>query len=377
MHAIHVVPNIIREASGPSYSVPALCRALADQGIEVELHIVGKPHGDVAPNFKLISHFELPTFPRIIISPGMRRSLRELARHANIMHNHSLWMMPNVYPADAVKNTKCKLMTSPRGTLSEWALNRSRFKKKIMWWLFQKAAVEKSHCMHATALSEYDEIRNLNLKMPVAIIPNGVDIPDIPKDLKKAESSRKLLYLGRIHPKKGVDILIKAWRSIQAKFPDWQLDIVGPIDEYGESMKKLAKEIGTDRVQFPGPVYGSSKDRIYFDSDLFVLPTHSENFGMVVAEALAHGVPAVVSKGAPWRDLDKKQCGWWIDIGETQLSDCLKNSMMISREKLSDMGNKGREWMRSDYSWDIIGLKMKTTYEWIIGGGDIPEWVRQ
>lgn len=188
---------------------------------------------------------------------------------------------------------------------------------------------------------------------------------------------RQLLFLGRIHPVKGVDVLLRAWQAVEHRFPDWDLCIVGPDDGgYRREMEDLAARLGLKRVVFRGPLFGEEKLRAYRESSLFVLPTHSENFGIAVAEALAAGTPAIVTKGAPWRGLENQGAGWWIDIGVDPLIACLEKALDSQPATLSEMGRAGRDWMSRDYSWDRIGEKFEATYRWILKGGETPSWVR-
>ena len=183
--------------------------------------------------------------------------------------------------------------------------------------------------------------------------------------------------MSRITPLKGIESLLEAWAAVQSKFPEWELHITGIDDRGHESlMKTLAKRLKVERVSFTGPVYGADKSRAFLEADIFILPSHTENFGMAVAEALAHGVPAIVAKGAPWQRIETHDCGWWIDIGVEPLVNCLKEALSKSEEDFATMGKRGREWMEKDFSWPQIGMKMKKTYQWILQGGEIPPWVR-
>jgi glycosyltransferase involved in cell wall biosynthesis len=131
------------------------------------------------------------------------------------------------------------------------------------------------------------------------------------------------------------------------------------------------------RVAFPGPLFGGDKDAAYFNADLFILPTHSENFGMVVAEALAHGCPAIVTHGAPWSGLKTKDCGWWVEGGADKLTSTLDGAMQKSQGELSEMGRKGRAWMQCDFGWPSVAQKMNAAYHWLLDGGVRPGWVRE
>lgn len=375
MRIIHTVPAIAEEASGPSYSVVRLCQSLIEQGQDVTLAALDWAPLPAPPPFLKI--FPLGLGPRRLgRSPGMKRWLAETvqAGAVDLIHNHSLWMMPNVYPGEVARRQGMPLVVSPRGTLSAWAMSSGSTIKRVFWTLVQKPALTATTCFHATAASEYEDIRRMGFRQPVAIIPNGIDIPGLlPKPLGE---SRTLLFLGRIHPVKGVDVLLRAWRVVMARFPNWDLQIVGPDNgSYLAEMQALAAQLRLERVLFPGVLYGEKKLRAYREASLFVLPTHSENFGMTVAEALAAGTPAIVTKGAPWDGLEQQGAGWWIDIGVDPLVGCLETAMNQSPEDLAAMGRRGRDWMAGEYSWSRIGRQMAETYRWIVQGGKRPAWV--
>jgi glycosyltransferase involved in cell wall biosynthesis len=376
MRVIHVIPSITEEAAGPSYSVPRLCESLIDNDVELELVALGSVN--ITTNLPYLKTFPLGLGPkRLGISPKMRNWLKQEVKsgHADIIHNHSLWMMPNVYPLSAVRGSKCPLVVSPRGTLSKYALNRSALQKKIFWYLLQASVLREAKCLHATAESEYEDIRRLGFKQPVCILPNGIDVPPL---VEKVSGGRKqLLFLGRIHPIKGIDNLLHAWQAVEHRYPEWDLHIAGPDNGgYLAKMQALAKELQLSRVVFAGPLFGDDKLRAYRKANLYVLPSHSENFGMTVAESLAAGTPAIVTKGAPWGGLEEEKAGWWVDIGVKSLVDCLDQALSMLPEQLAEMGNAGREWMIRDYSWERIGLELKGVYRWLLEGGELPSSVR-
>ncbi len=340
------------------------------------LSVLNDPPRPSFPHF--VRAFPLGIGPRKLgRSPAMCRWLVQETRSHNvdILHNHSLWMMPNVYPGIVARRYRIPLVVSPRGTLSPWAKASGSFVKRFFWPLVQRPTISPAACFHATAESEYEDIRRLDFRQPVAIIPNGIDVPDL---LPKREAPlRTLLFLSRINPKKGLDLLLPAWQAVQDRFSAWRLVIAGPSDSPGylEKMQALAAQLKLERIAFIGEVKGAQKWEAYYQADLFVLPTYSENFGNVVAEALASGVPAIVSKGAPWAGLVEKRVGWWIEIGVAPLADSLKQALALSPDQLSEMGRRGRRWMQEEFSWDSLGLRMTRTYEWIVHGGSKPEWI--
>lgn len=376
MRLIHVVPHIDQEAAGPSYSVPRICESLAARGHEVELSCLAA-RGDI-PGVKLDLHRQWPVLDRFAVSTSLARSLRDKTGEAgrvDIVHNHSLWSMVNVAAGWVVPGRCAKLVTSPRGTLSPWALSRTRTLKRMLWPL-QRRALQRADLLHATSEVEYQEIRSLGFTAPVAIIPNGIDLPELPES-RPASERRTLLYLGRIHPIKGIDRLLMAWQMLQEASPDWKLVVAGRGEAAHErELRELSKSLDLQRVVFPGPLYGAAKSRAYFEAELFVLPTHSENFGMVVAEALAHGCPAVVSRGAPWSGLEAEGCGWWVSHDVAMLAQSLGAAMRLSAAELSAMGSKGRSWVERDFSWVSVAERMEAAYLWTMYGGSKPQSAR-
>jgi glycosyltransferase involved in cell wall biosynthesis len=247
--------------------------------------------------------------------------------------------------------------------------------KKLFWPFVQRPALAATSCFHATALSEYEDIRRIGFAQPVAVIPNGIDIPEIVPTPQR--EIKTLLFLGRIHPKKGLPLLLRSWQGISRRFLDWRLKIVGP-DNAGHlrQIQALAAALRLQRVSFEGALYGARKLAAYQDADLFVLPTHSENFAVSVAEALAAGVPAIVSRGAPWREIEARRAGWWPEASVDALSEALTTAMELSPAERRAMGMRGRLWMREEYSWSRVGSMMSETYRWIRGESPLPAWVR-
>lgn len=382
MRLIHIVPALSEEASGPTYVVTRLCESLAAKRHSLELAALDWAPLSNAPSF-------LKTFPlgmgsgRLGRSPSMYRWLakRCAAGEVDVLHNHGMWQMNAVYPAWAARRGKVELVHSPHGTFSEWAMRHGSKLKKIFWTLLQHPALRRATCFHATAESEYHDIRRLGFRQPVAIIPSGIDLPELPS--KTPSERRTLLFLGRIHAVKGLDMLLSAWHAVQEDFPNWHLVIAGSDDGYHgtsgylEEIMTQVQRLGLKRVEFPGALFGEEKMRAYRDADLFVLPSYSENFGVTVAEALSMGTPAIVSKGAPWSGLDEKSAGWWVDIGVDSLIVCLKGALSRPPSDLAAMGERGRRWMQDDFSWDGIGTRMAGTYRWLRDKSlPVPEWVR-
>jgi glycosyltransferase involved in cell wall biosynthesis len=311
-------------------------------------------------------------------SSGLARALHDLMPKADVIHNHGLWLMPNVDSGRAALLARKPFIVAPRGMLAPAALAFSRTKKRIVWALLQGDVVRRASCIHATSEQEHDEIRDFGLKNPVAIIPNGIDLPQLgARPISAAAVGRVVLSLGRIHPKKGLDRLVRAWAKVEAAHPDWRMRIIGP-DElgYAGELAALAAELKARRVSIEKSVAGDAKIAAYQQADLFVLPTLNENFAITVAEALAAGTPVIATKGAPWRELQSEDCGWWIDHGVEPLAAALANAMLMRREALQAMGAKGRTWMARDFSWDRVARDMLDVYRWLTLRGEPPGTVQ-
>lgn len=375
---IHVVPAVSEEASGPSYSVVRLCESLIDKNVPVAMATLDwSPEGMTLP---FARKFPIGLGPkRLGRSPLMKRWLIERvdSGQTSVIHSHSLWMMPNVYPALAARRRYgCALIVAPRGTLSPQARSINPISKRIFWDLLQGPALKRATCFHATSEAECDDVRAAGFSQPVIVLPNGVDLP-APRDKPRQVGRRRLLFLGRIDPIKGIDVLLKAWGIVSPSYPDWELEIAGP-DSRGHlgKLKSLAARLRLPRVTFPGPVYGAAKVDALRNASLFILPSYSENFGMAVAEAMAAGTPVVVSKFAPWAQVGARGAGWSTDVTLDALSACIEQACDMSDRDLAEMGQRGREWMAQEFAWANIADEMKRAYEWVQFGGSKPACVR-
>jgi glycosyltransferase involved in cell wall biosynthesis len=276
--------------------------------------------------------------------------------------------MPNIAAGLVVSpTTTARLVVSPHGTLGKWALEHHRWRKKLVWWCGQQFALTRAACFHATAESEAEDIRRFGFRQPIAIIPNGIDIPDKRRNETDERGFRRILFMGRLHPIKGLDRLIYAWSDIAHAHGGWELIIAGPEDYagYQGELEGLVKRLGAPRVSFPGGIYGAQKSELLRRCDLFVLPSHTENFSMVVAEALAHGIPVIASKGTPWIDIDDHGCGWWVENSVEELRACLDKAMHLQQAVLKSMGARGHDWMERDFSWNTISIQFNHVYLWL------------
>ncbi len=372
--SIHILPNIPKEASGYSASVYGLCEALEKKGITTKLATFSPLEEQFKKGF--VESFKLNFGVNSLgASFDMRRWLSNQVKSKSLelIHVHSLWRMACLYPSKHAINLPIKFIVSPRGTLSPQALKYSPFSKKIFSKLLQNPAFSSVTGFHATSFQEYCDIRNYGFRQPVAIIPNGISVPRNIEDHKKCN---QVLFVGRIHPIKGIENLIKAWSMIQQYHVDLELVIAGPgEDKYIAQLKNLARKLKLKRYKFYGPAYGVNKYNLYQKSQITVLPTHSENFGMVVAESLSVGTPVIVTKGAPWEKIVSEDAGWWIDIGVEPLAEALNHALGLSKNELYSKGKNGQDWMSREFSWEAVANDMKSFYEWQTKSIEKPDFV--
>lgn len=382
MRVAHVLGSVDDADAGPSYSVPALCRGLMTRGVEVSIHTVSGwrasgagPQG-VAVRRHPQDFAEVPVLGRMCLSTRLLTALRAEARAGQVIHSHGLWLMPNVYPAVAVRGTDARLILSPRGMLGTAALGFSATSKRLFWRALQERAARAADCLHVTAEAEYEEVRAFGLKGPVAVIANGVDVGEGAS--RRFPAARKtVLSLGRIHPKKGLPDLLHAWARSGAGDAGWRLRIVGP-DQGGHAgeLTSLGERLNLSGVSIEGPLHGEAKARAFREAHLFVLPSLNENFAMTVAEALAAGLPVIATRGAPWSGLETHGCGWWVKGGEAPLATALRAAMALPAESLAAMGARGCAWMTESFSWDARAREMLDVYRWLATGDERPAHVR-
>ncbi len=377
IHCVQIVASTLEVLGGTSVAVTRLAEAVAGQGAKVDLMSLGEPRAQVANGVRALTFrrdfASVPVLGQLYLSHEMRQAVDEAARGGALIHTHGMWLMPNVMPAAIARRRGAPLVFSTHGMMDPVVLEYSRVRKGLFLRLFQQRALDSVDCFHATSAEEVQHIRRFGLKQPIAVIPNGIDIPELEPRTLDSPPERTILYLGRIHPKKGIDLLIRAWAAIESRWPDWRLRIVGPSErQHDVELKRLAQSLGVQRVSFEPGVFGADRDAALRAADVFVLPTLSENFGLVVGEALAQETPVICTKGAPWQGLQQNRCGWWIDHDPDVLAATLEQAASMPRPALQAMGARGRAWMARDFSWSTVGAQMLAVYRWRLGKAERP-----
>ena len=382
MRSIQVIPAVERESSGPSYSVRRLAESLEQAGCHTTIAALRMPGSDEVADG--VRRFALDLGPvRLGRSAEMRHWISEECRtgRVQVLHNHGMWQINSLYASREGRRFRVPVVQSPRGALSAWALRSGSWTKRLFWPALQRPALARTSCFHATAASEAADIRASGFTQPIAVIPNGIDLPS--PELLSGNRERAVLFLGRLHPVKGIPLLLEAWRMVQQRFDGWELRIAGSDDGYyGNSgyrreLEAHMERLGCARVRFLGEVRGAAKWRLLSECGLFVFPSQSENFGIAVAEALAAGTPAVVTRGAPWSGLEEQGAGWWVEYSAEAVAAALSDALGRDLAPLAEMGANGRAWMEREFSWDSIAERTLAVYRWLDGGGSRPACVEE
>ena len=386
MRVLHVITGLWKDTGGPSEVIPAICTAMTDAGADVTLATLAGDSAqsvdDAATHGVRVLKFP-PSFRHTIwYSSELHRQIHKLVSEHDIVHIHGIWQFPDWAAAAAARRAGVPYVITPHGSLQPARLKKSSLKKRISAVLADRAMLNQASCLHATAADEAEAFRLYGYRGPIAMIPNGITPagsiePDraalldaaFRRDFPETQGRRLLLFLSRIEPIKGVTTLARAWAECARQFPDWHLLVVGP-DERSHLQEVLAilRDGGIlDRTTITGPLYGDRKTAAYLASELFVLPTISENFGLVIGEALSHRVPVITTTGAPWSGIVEHDCGWWITPSQNALVGALREALPLPRAALAARGDRGAAWIARDFTWEAESRLLLETYEWLLG----------
>lgn len=358
MKVIHFIASIDKSAGGTTVYMQLLSSELKKQ---MDIVVVT----GISPNPVNLDGIEVVFFNTNISRwfTVQKEFLRFLeGQSPDIVHINGIWNPENWLFQKAAQKLGIKVVLSPHGMLEPYILKRNSFKKRIALFLYQNNAIKKAEFLHATAISEYNNIQELGYKQPMFIIPNGINVSEI-KLAKDVYGTRKAVFLSRIHPKKGIELLLEAWKGLETD--QWLLEIAGDGEEsYIDKLKSDANSM--TNVSFVGPQYDHLKWDFIKSADVFILPTYSENFGIVVAEALASGVPVITTQNTPWEELETKDCGWWIELTQLNLQNTLKKAMNLSKEELKIKGANGIRLVKEKYDIKLVSQNMKELYEKLI-----------
>jgi glycosyltransferase involved in cell wall biosynthesis len=366
---------------GPARTVPALCEAVASLREVVLISTVPDDKKQETGNRRQQESGQVAggrwqsiSFDLIRVDDGsygsFSKTIEQEIENTEIIHDHGAWLPNNLASFKMAKKYKKPFILTTRGMFEPWALNHKKWKKKLAWWLYQKRILMNADLLHVTSEREATNLRKLGCKQDIALISNGVDFPPVLPPVQK-QDKKTLLFISRIHKVKGLMNLLKAWKEVQGN--QWQIRIAGPSEDgHREELEKYIADHQLKNISFLGQLNDEEKWQEYVNADLFVLPTHSENFGVVVAEAMAAGLPVITTKGAPWKMLNDNNCGWWIDIGVEPLLEAIREAMSLSDNERKGQGEIAKKLAHENFSWPKIGIEMNQVYDYLLGKGPKP-----
>lgn len=365
MKIAHVIASIELQHGGPSRSSVGLASGLAALDHQVELLATAEEAAE-EKNPPLTIHRFKRGFPRrFSASAPMSRHLRR--ERFEVLHHHGLWLRPLHYVHRQARADSVPFVISPRGMMTSWAWHHHRFKKRLADRLVHPGALQAAAGWHATSEAEAADIRNLGFRQPICVAPNGVELPSDPQlqlarefwhDRAPALRERKVaLFYSRLHSKKRIVELIDLWRALAPK--DWLLLVVGIPDQF--SVRQLEEQILREGAKDQILVFdGTYQPPPYAVAELCILPSHSENFGLVVAEALAAEVPVLTTDATPWAELNTRGVGWCVNYA--QFDDALREALAEPPAQLRQRGEAGREWVKHDFTWPVIAARLAEFY---------------
>ncbi len=358
---------------GPSRSVPFMAKGLSEAGIDLTL--LTRYSDDM--NMRALSgtNVKLKPFKKGLFNKEVEKLIRD--NSFDLVQLQSIWDWEYHKLARLCRKHNIPYLLTPRGMLEPWSLQQKKWKKKIARWLYQDKDLKKCACIYTTSELEAYHIRELGFNNPICIIPNGIELNGYPCRTDLTQVKKQVLFLSRIHPKKGIEVLIDAWKRLVPNFPDWQLLIVGNGDPgYIEELNRIVSAAELHEfIRVLPPVFGKEKQEMYSSSSLFVLPSYSENYGMVIAEALSCGVPVITTDNTPWDILNKTNTGWCIPLDLNSLTTCIKEALELSEETLFEMGQRGSKMVAELFDYKKVAVMNKRLYEWIINGGETPPFI--
>jgi glycosyltransferase involved in cell wall biosynthesis len=376
---LHVTPYFAPAFcyGGPPRSVLGLCKGLQRAGVEVEvLTTVANGPTDLPASPPEGSQYDgvpvryLPRgFPWLFFGASMRGPLSAALARNDLVHIHGIWNVPEWSAARCAKAHDVPYVLSPRGMLHRAARRQGHvWRKRIAYRLLEQSRLAGADLLHATSQAEADVFRTLGLDRPILVAPNGVDAVAAAKAprgfrarLAIPDTAFVILYLGRIHPIKRLDLLAEAFAQVRGSHAATHLVLAGPDDRghLAGVMRRLTSHAGF--VHAVDALGEDDKWALLREADVSVQCSDSESFGLAIVEAMAAGVPVVVTRTCPWPEIEARDCGFWVDQSAPAIADAIRR-LIADRARANAMGERGAAFARERYSWDAIGRTMAASY---------------
>lgn len=377
MKILHTITSLGIKSGGTATCTYDLVNGLNEVGYATDILTLDTtdPNDILVGNDTFVKVLPNDSLTGYIYSKNFKRALLS-SNNYSIYHLNGMWQYIQYISAYKAKISNKPYIITPHGMLYPQALLKSKLKKKIIMSIQFKRLLLNASCIHATCNEELKYYRELGFKNPVAVIPNPTPIPNYINTIKSIKDKRRIGFLGRLHPRKNVLTLIRAWAKLGSLVNDDELLIMGNSDTgYENILKNEVLRLKLDNVIFVGLVEGRNKFEKLATLTALVVPSDFENFGMIVTEALMMKVPVISSKGTPWEELIIRNCGWWIDNDIDTIANTIATALSLTSEELRIMGINGRQLVYEKYHVDVVAQKMINLYKWVLHEGDRPDFV--
>jgi glycosyltransferase involved in cell wall biosynthesis len=378
VRVLHVSPYFApaHQYGGPPASILGLCKGLQHSGVEVEVVTTtangrtplpaSPPEGSTYEGVPV--RYVPAAFPRRFFGAKIRRPLSAALERADVCHIHGVWNVPEWWASHLARAARVPYVVSPRGMLQPQAMQRGRGRKAVAYSLLERRNLSRAALLHATSDQEAHAIERLRLGVKIAVVPNGVDLCAAQQAAKGYRArlgiphdALVIVSLGRMHRIKRLDLIADAFADLRATHSSAHLVLAGP-DEHGllpDLMRRLAAH--TAAVHAPGEVRGGEKWELLRDADVMVQASDSESFGVAVVESLAAGVPVVATRTTPWRDLENRVCGFWVEQNVPAIAGALR-TLASDPARRARMGERAAAFARETFGWDAVAPAMARLY---------------
>lgn len=392
LRLLHLTPSIGKASFGLGQVAVNLAKAQNDLSADAKIWSLD-PEEQIhwATEMSNLDREKVKAFPlfgpeKLRFSHVMLSAAKSDGANFDIVHQHGLWTACSYVNNTLCQNHSVPAVVAPHGSLDAWALKRSMNKKHLALFLYERKNLNNASCLHALSKREAEGFRGFGLRNPIAIIPNGISSDWISNTADKqvfrsrfgiSADTKIMLYLGRITPKKGLPLLLRAMDRLRESLVDWKLFVAG-VDEFNhlQELEAMVKKFTLEQyVHFIGPQFDQEKFDAFTAADLFVLPSYSEGAPMTILEALGVGTPVLTTKASPCEYLVTHQCGWWTDASVDAIAESLGEALNKPREILREMGRRGKDLVTEEYTWNMIAKQTMKLYDWLLGRSQRPNFV--
>lgn len=377
MRVVHVTPYFAPafRYGGPPQSILGLCRGLRSAGVDIEV-LTTRANGDREISSDVVRrgdyegvpvrYLELSFPRRYFNASGLSDALRQTLTSVDLAHLHGLWSFPFWAAVRECRRAGVPFVVSPRGMLDRGSFGHHRWRKTLLYWARERKNLRGAAFLHATSTSEKENLERLSLGPEIVCVPNGVTPPATAPDgrfrekLGLADNDGLVLYLGRLHPMKRLDLLMSAVERVRTAKPSAHLVLAGPED--GLDVRELTRRASDPRrVTWVGELASEEKWALLSEADVLVSCSDSESFGMSVVEAMAMGTPVVTTKTCPWEEVQKARAGFWVSQSAHDIADAILKLLREQGEARA-MGERGKKLVHERYQWPAIGRAMSAHY---------------